>query len=474
MGINLQAITYMLRRRWWIFLLFPLIGGMLGYVVGDRQTPMYSTTSTLMVTSQPRIDRAEYPDIQLAQALTTTYAELILTRPILEPVAEKHATRMTLTELRDSTTVGVSGGTLLSVAVASDDPILAAELANDIAAQFAIYSADNPTIGGIVSVTDFAQVPSSPYAPRIPAYVVLGGVLGALAASATAFSVDRFDTRHRRQRQREHGRRSLAVIPRISRRATDRFAQFVHCDPRSPAAHAIRPLRAAVLGAHADRGTEGGQIVGFFSPVESTGQSAVIASLARSLANSGVSTAIVDLNFLKPGIASYFNIDGLLGIADLLHPKKRSSWQELAHSVSPHLHVLLPGVTFTSSVDALANPRLAQVLTDVSSAVDVVLVDMPAMDATPELSLVARSVDTAVLVAREGRTRRQALVELVVELDHVGVEVLGVVTTFGRREGRKRPETANVTNANIRALDSTKGGSSRHKGDVGHEGHQLA
>lgn len=464
MAFDLSKLPQMMRRWWWLLLLLPIAGAGLGYAAGDRVTPMYSATSTMIVTSQTQSAPAQFQDVQLAQALTTTYSELVLTSPVLAPVAAANASQVSEKELREATKVGVSGETLLNVSVASDDPALAAKLANDIAAEFSRYATSISTTGGVVTVTNMATVPDEPYAPRVPAYAVLGGVLGLLAASVTMFATDHLDTRHRSLRPM-HNLRPLTVVPRIPRRARVESPMFVRVDPYGRTASSIRALRAAILGAHADRDASSergqGQIVGLFSPERKTGQSLVVANLALSLAKSGVSVVVVDLNFANPRIGEFFRINGRHGVSDLLGSatgtSTNTSWsRDLTYEVNPHLNLLLTGSTVNCSVDALANPHLARVVKQIAESTDVVLLDLPASNVAPELTLVARYVDTAILVAREGRTLNQALTSLAQDLEAVGIDVLGVATTFGTRRERMAAGQVSASDHAPRSIQASR------------------
>lgn len=446
MGYNLQSAITVLRRSWWLLLLAPLVGGGAGYFIADRQSPMYSASATLMVSAEPTAIRAEYQDVQIAQALTETFSALLLNRQVLQPIVDRHQSTISLEYLREHTTVGVSGGTLLNVGVASQDPVLAATLANEVASQFVKYSQTIPANSGDVTLTDSAVPPLSPYAPRVPVYVLLGAILGLLFASGAIFAADQLDTRHRSGKQL-NGLRSLAVVPKISRMPRKRLQLFQQQDPSSLAAHSIRTLRAAVLESYTpgEVGIHRGQVIGCFSPNTSSGQSVVAANLALSLANSGTTVALVDLNFRDPSLGSYFGVSSKRGVASLLNSADRD-WEDHSVPISDKLRLFLAGETSRNDADVLADPRMADVMLGIADSVDAVILDLPAADVSADSGLIARFMDSTILVAREGRTRTQALNALALELERAGTAVLGVTTTFGssRRSGTFAPQPGRV------------------------------
>lgn len=474
MGFDLRSAMAVLRKWWWLVLLAPIIGGGAGYAIGDRQTPMYSATATLMVLSEPGEDPAEYQDVQIAQALTQTYAELLLNRQVLQPVVDQQGDIISLEELQASTIVGVSGGTLLNVAVANEDPVLAANLANAIAGQFVDFAATMPETGGAVTLTEGAVPPGLPYAPRVPVYVLLGGVVGLLLASGFVFMVDQLDTRHRSGKQLE-GLRPLAVVPKVSRMPRKRLQLFQQQDPGCLAANSIRTLRAAVLETYIPEEvkTHRGQVIGCFAPTSQSGQSVVVANLALSLANSGTSVALVDLNFRNPTLAQYFGVSSKRGVVNLLH-SDGSTWESHSVPVTNQLRLLLPGKTSRNAADILADPMMARTMLRIADAVDVVLLDIPAADISSDSGLLARFLDSAIIVARDGRTRRQAVYSLASELDRAGTLVLGVVTTFGRSRRVEASGPQLETTGQVQAARSIQPVASSTNEAYGTDGRQFA
>ena len=83
-----QYATLLLQWSWLLILLAVLAGGT-AYFVSRVQTPLYQSTTLVMVNGAPGSQVDTYTTLNLAQQLTTTYAQIMVTQPILDGVAKK-------------------------------------------------------------------------------------------------------------------------------------------------------------------------------------------------------------------------------------------------------------------------------------------------------------------------------------------------------------------------------------------------
>jgi non-specific protein-tyrosine kinase len=121
----------------WLIVLFGLIAGGVAYITSIQTTPIYQTSTRLLVSDPPAMQSLNYSGIVNAQSLAGTYSKMMVDRPVLQGVIERLNLSMTSDELKPLITVDIISGTqLLSINVQNANPILAADIANTIAAVF--------------------------------------------------------------------------------------------------------------------------------------------------------------------------------------------------------------------------------------------------------------------------------------------------------------------------------------------------
>jgi non-specific protein-tyrosine kinase len=134
---EIKEYLYILWSWAWLIILFGLLSGAVGYVVSIQTTPIYQTSTRLLVSDPPAMRSLDYSGIVSAQTLIGTYAKMLVDRPVLQGVIEQLNLPMTSDQLKPSITVEIISGTqLLLVSVRNPNPLLAADIANTIAAVF--------------------------------------------------------------------------------------------------------------------------------------------------------------------------------------------------------------------------------------------------------------------------------------------------------------------------------------------------
>ncbi len=78
-------------RKWsWLIILLILVAGVAAYLVSKGSTPVYQASATLMVNqaANPTIVTG-YSDILTSERLARTYANLLVSRPVLDETAQR-------------------------------------------------------------------------------------------------------------------------------------------------------------------------------------------------------------------------------------------------------------------------------------------------------------------------------------------------------------------------------------------------
>ena len=138
-GIKVDFWRYIgLLRRWlWLLILAAVLGGVAGYVVSRLQTPIYQSTTTLLINEAPGSKSSiDYNSLLTSQRLASTYVQLLTERSVLEKILPRFP-YMTVDDLKKKVSASVIRDTnLIEVKVTDPSPEIAALVANSLATAF--------------------------------------------------------------------------------------------------------------------------------------------------------------------------------------------------------------------------------------------------------------------------------------------------------------------------------------------------
>jgi len=147
--VEIKKYIALFRHWMWLIILGAILVGAAAYVYSKTQTPTYQASAKYLIDLAPSGGSSEYANILTEERLASTYADLMVTRPVLEAVA----TELSLTD-SDSVEeavdllkgmVNVSSNLeseILSVVVRDVDPDRAADIANKVGTVFAAQNAE--------------------------------------------------------------------------------------------------------------------------------------------------------------------------------------------------------------------------------------------------------------------------------------------------------------------------------------------
>ena len=93
----------------------------------------------------------------------------------------------------------------------------------------------------------------------------------------------------------------------------------------------------------------------------------------------------------------------------------------------PNLDIVFSGEVPPNPSELLGSERMKNFLEEMSKQYDYILVDTPPVSIVSDACIVANFLDGALLLARQGRTRKDAVRRAVNQLDLTGTKLLGFV-----------------------------------------------
>lgn len=284
--------------------------------------------------------------------------------------------------------------------------------------------------GGIgaapVSIVDRADVPSGPFKPRliwnVLVGVVLGGIIGVLAALGLEFINDTIRTRA--DVRNKLGLACLGAIPKRARKVP--LLEELE-DPSSPTSEAYATV-ATSLRFSTEQGVPKTMVVTSARAAE--GKSSTAVALAHNFARLGKSVLLIDGDLRKPAFRSLSDSKGLT--------KLLTSDDQLVDHVTAtqyeKLWLLACGPVPPNPADLLASGRFRAIIRDASTQFEVVIVDAPPILGLADSPLIASVCEDVVLVVESGKTRTGAAQEAINRLRTTGAAILGATLTKSTEE----------------------------------------
>lgn len=255
-------------------------------------------------------------------------------------------------------------------------------------------------------------------------YLALFG--GLILGSALAFVRDTLD---QRLRSAEEIKQTLSlpilgVVPHILGPATPQHRGLqLKSDPMSDVAEGYRTVRTSVYF-----GTPAGtaRTLLITSPAPSEGKSTLASNLAIAMAQAGNRILLLDADFRKPTQHKIFQIERNVGLSNVL-AEQASLREALFQTDVPGLDVLPCGPIPSNPSEILNSQSFADVLAELSSKYDHVLLDSPPLMPVTDSRILAANCDATLLAVRAEKTGRKAAVYTRDVLRSVGARLLGVV-----------------------------------------------
>ena len=191
----------------------------------------------------------------------------------------------------------------------------------------------------------------------------------------------------------------------------------------SSAAHAAKALLANIRFAGVD---EPIRSVVVASADSGEGKSTICLELARAMATSGRRTLLVDCDMRRRALAGMLSVHGEVGIYSVI-----AGMAELERALMP---TSVMGLQFMDCEPFVPNPSgilmssaFERLMGRLDQAFDYIVFDTPPVCLFADASVIAATADATLLVAREGVTQRERLVEAYEQLKRSGARVIGTV-----------------------------------------------
>ncbi|MFW0179583.1 polysaccharide biosynthesis tyrosine autokinase [Rothia sp. P7208] len=416
----------LLRVNLKLLIIGALIGALLGLGYSLLQPKIYASSATGYVTvGQSEGIGDVISGSSAAKDKARSYLALVSSGPVAKQIlAENPDLKLSEGQIRGSLQASLEGeSALIRVRATATSPESAQALANSSleATAKVVNELEGSTTVRVVPLDD-ATLPSAPISPDTKKNVGIAALIGLVIVFAIIFLRRALDVKVRTRNDVIKATESgiLGMLPETESLSED---QVTTNKDDHASQEAIRQLRTNLRFVNVDKPPRS-IIVTSSEPGE--GKSTVATSLARSLAESGEPTIIIDADLRRPTIAKKFKLDSKVGLSQVLAGQINLTEATRPYHGSPNLHVLPAGHTPPNPSELLGSDKMSKLIEDLTKEFKVI-VDVPPLLPVTDASLLAPSVDGVLLVATVGKTRKEHLEESSKMLKKVGANLLGAV-----------------------------------------------
>lgn len=273
----------------------------------------------------------------------------------------------------------------------------------------------------VISIVDLANRPAVPFSPNVPRNLLIGALLGLVAGVALAIGSGLVLSKVKlpSDLERQLSLNPLGVIP------LDQYHDIENTllTPKSALFEAYASLRSQILFSTKHYGFRS-MLVTSSAPGE--GKTTTSLALAQNFARLGKSTLLVDADLRHPSFHVQSPSGGFAGVLE----GRSTIGEAILPTDTEHLSMLPAGATPANPVDLLANGRLAEVVRELQSVYDIVIVDGPPILGLADAPLLASAVDCTICVFRADGIRVPAARNAVERLRNANARILGGVLTM--------------------------------------------
>lgn len=446
--MNIPLSLRALRRNIALILSLALIGLSAGVLHAIATPTSYTTTADVFVAGQAQSDGEQPTTLDLnlartyAQQAVSSYVGIIPSALVLQPVIDDLGLDETTTQLGSRVSAAAEvAATTISITVTDSQPGRAARLANAVAESFASVVAEQLERASAgrtsivrIDVIQPAPVPTAASAPNTTVSLAAGGFLGLAAGILIAVLRTVLDVRVRSVDDaiQATGAPLLGSIPFDG--SVGEHPLVVASSGHDPRAEPYRSLRTSVQFLSA-AGATPTFVVTSAGPGE--GKSTTVANLAIAFAESGAKVALIDADLRLPRVADYFGIEGGVGLTEVLVGRMPLT-DALQRWGRGTLFLLPAGTVPPNPAELLGSREMANLLTDLGEAFDIILIDAPPVVLVTDAALIARRATGALIVTAADKALIPRVRDAVANLEKVGGKVLGTIVTMLPTRGADR------------------------------------
>jgi capsular exopolysaccharide synthesis family protein len=269
-----------------------------------------------------------------------------------------------------------------------------------------------------ITVYQPAEPESRPAKPNVKLNLALGGVVGLLFGFGLAFFLEYLDTsvKSMDEVEKQLGIPVLAVVPKG-------VGVLAHATGVTPDSEAYRILRTNL---EFNRKDPNANCISVVSGSPGEGKSTTMVNLATICAQGGYTTLIIDGDMRRPRQHSFFGVSHSFGLSNYLTSDVPLE-EVVVQTQVENLYLMPSGVMPADSAGLLNSQKFSDLLSDVKSRFDIVLIDSPPILGVSDASVLSAEADMTIIVIQHRKLPKQMLDRVKQNVEQVGGTIVGAV-----------------------------------------------
>jgi polysaccharide biosynthesis transport protein len=274
-----------------------------------------------------------------------------------------------------------------------------------------------------VAVVDPAEVPRKPSSPILLVNLAVAAVAGLGLAGLAVFILMQIDqtVKTAEDVKRELGMAMIGVVPSVERSTLIKNLE----DPKSEISEAYLSINTA-LSFLTNRGIP--KTMMMTSSRASEGKSASAHALSLILARRGLKVALIDADMRSPSVSEQWEMANDAGLSNAL--SGQDDWRNLMKATQMEtLDLMLTGPEPPNAAELLAGPRLAQLIAQMSTVYDHIIIDSPPVLGLADAPLISTVVDGVLYAVEANGVKTNGIRSCLERLKMVKANIYGVILT---------------------------------------------
>lgn len=195
--------------------------------------------------------------------------------------------------------------------------------------------------------------------------------------------------------------------------------------PFSEQAEAFRDIRSQLI-LSIFGGDQPRKALAVVSPNTGDGKSFFVANMGVNFSQLGGRTLLVDADMRTPKLQEIFGIENSAGLSGILSGRSETNVIRPIEDL-PSLYLLPVGVVPPNPLELVQRPAFSQLMRELLTKFDYVIVDTPAMQHGSDAKVIAGACGAALALGRQGTTQMSAIQGVINQLGRAHAKLAGVV-----------------------------------------------
>ena len=182
--------------------------------------------------------------------------------------------------------------------------------------------------------------------------------------------------------------------------------------------------------------TKGCKRICITSATAGEGKSITLLNLAISVAEAGQKVLLIDADLRRPALARLLVEKATPGLSNVLADLV-SVEEVIRKDMYPNLDIIFSGDVPPNPSELLGGEKMQELIEKMSRKYDYILVDTPPVNMVSDACVIANLLDGVLLLARQGRSKKDEVKRAVANLRLTGAKLLGFVLNGAVLEGKK-------------------------------------